>query len=72
LEQKADLKLTLDKLDFGLMNLGILGNVEGSRQLEATIDDNREEKNGKPSSSGCPPIFVKEKVQFMLFKRKSK
>jgi hypothetical protein len=43
LEQKADLKLTLDKLEFGLMNLGILGNVEGNGQLEAKIDDNREE-----------------------------
>jgi len=42
-EQNADLKLTLDKLEFGLMNVGIPGNIEGSGQLEASIDDNREE-----------------------------
>jgi hypothetical protein len=42
-EQKADLKFSIDKLEFGLMNVGIIGKIEGNGQLEASIDDNREE-----------------------------
>ena len=42
-EQKADLKFLIDKLEFGLMNVGIIGKIEGNGQLEASIDDNREE-----------------------------
>ncbi|MGC9352512.1 MAG: hypothetical protein ACP5D9_01675, partial [Mariniphaga sp.] len=45
---------------------------DGSGELTGGYDNTSEENNGKPSSSGCPPIFVKEKVQFILFKRKSK
>lgn len=45
---------------------------DGTAELTGGYNNIRQENSGKPSSFGCPPVFVKENVQFMLFKRKAK